>query len=181
MDIATRIANRIAIRIAAVLLFLAPAYAVSAATYQVDFSGGGGTVIGTFDAPLAGGNVSNFMVALSGVTFDTSTGVVTTFTYNPVINEFEYTSPGPFPSFTNSVNTPLCAAGGCFLEIYPDPTPGVPGDYLAIDALLNNIDAGTKYIIDPNPVMSPVPLPASVPLLAAGLVLLGWLGRRKKT
>ena len=151
-------------------------FSANAATFNIDFSGGASTVLGTFDAPLAGGAVTNFSVTLSGVTFDTSTGAATTFTYNPVINEFAYT--GGFASFTNSANNVLCPAGGCFLEIYPDPTPAIPGDYLAIDASLSNIDAGTKYLINPVPLIAPVPLPPALPVAFIALGFLFFLGKK---
>lgn len=145
---------------AAVLLVAAGA--ANAATFQIDFSVNGGMgVIGTFNAPTGGGVVSDFSVTLSGVTFDTQVGGGA-FEYDPTVNDF--TNWAAFPSYTNSAATGICAAGGCFLEIYPI-ADGTPGDYLAIDASLANIDDGTKYLIDP----SPVPLPASAAFLLAGL------------
>lgn len=148
-----------------------------AATFEIDFSNGGGTAIGTFDAPVGGGSVSNFSVTLSGVTFDTSLGSATTFDYDPTIVEFTYS--GGFASFTNSANYAACAPGECFLEIYPDPTP-IPGDYLAVDKLLNNLGPGTKYQIDPVPV-NPVPVPAGLALLLTALGGLAALAARRRT
>ncbi|MEM1273664.1 MAG: hypothetical protein AAGF88_07600 [Pseudomonadota bacterium] len=142
-------------------LFFATSMA-HAATFSVDFSVNGTMgVVGTFEAPATGGVVSNFSVTLSGVTFDTQVGGGA-FEYNPTVNDFENYS--AFPSYSNSVATGLCAIGACFLEIYPIGD-GTPGDYLAIDAALANIDDGTKYLIGP----SAIPLPASAALLLAAL------------
>ncbi len=145
-----------------------------AATYQVDFSVLGGLgVIGTFEAPLGGGPVSNLTVTLQGVTFDTQTSGGA-FDYDPAQGDFvNYTG---FPGFTNSVAAAACGAGACFLELYPLPGDPEPGDYLAIDADLNNIDDGTKYAILP---LLPVPLPPAVAGLAAGLGALLMLRRRR--
>jgi hypothetical protein len=143
-----------------------------AAVFSVDFSGGNGTVLGSFVAAPTGGPVSNFTVTLAGVTFDTFIGG--THDYDAAINEFTYT--GSFPAYTNSAAYPICGIGACFLEIYPDPDPVVPGDYLAIDADLNNIDAGTKYVIIPP---SPIPLPATAWLLLGGLATLSTAAWRR--
>lgn len=160
-------------------LFL-PGAAISA-TYQVDFSVlGSNNVIGTFQAPNGGGAVSNLMVTLSGVLFDTRTDAGGLFDYDPVAGDFvNYTA---FPTYTNSIANALCGVGLCLLQIYPNPNNVVPGDYLAVDANLNNIDDGTKYAVNPTPVSSPVPLPPAVGLLGAalsGLLLL--TGSRRKT
>jgi hypothetical protein len=148
-------------------------------TYGIDFSGGLGTVLGSFRAEATGGAVTNLTGTLSGVTFDTMLPGTTSFEYDPAINEFTYA--GAFPSFTNSGNYGICAAGGCFLEFYPDPDPLVPGDYLAVDALLNNIDAGTKYVIvPPSPGPAPIPLPGALGLLAGGIGALGLAAGRRR-
>lgn len=146
--------------------------AAYSATFQVDFSVNGTmSVLGTFNAPTIGGTVSDLEVTLSGVTFDTQIDGGA-FEYDPVANDFiNYTS---FPGFTNSVAAPICGIGACFLELYPIGD-GSPGDYLAIDAALANIDDGTRYLINP----SPVPLPAGAVLLLSALAGLGAALRRR--
>jgi hypothetical protein len=138
----------------------------SAATFQIDFSVSGTmSIFGSFEAPITGGLVTGFEVTLSGVTFDTQVSGGA-FEYDPVTNDFiNYTG---FPAFTNSVATALCGAGACGLELYPT-NDGSPGDYLAVDALLANIDDGTKYLIVP----PAIPLPATALLLLGALACIG--------
>ena len=162
---------------AAIVAFSAASNAI---TFEVDFSGGANTVIGTFETPMGGGVVSNLTVTLSGVTFDTPNPGGGVLSYIPGADDFTYA--GPFASFLNSTAVPgVCAVGGCFMEIYPDPDPFVPGDYLAIDESLTNIDAGTKYIINPVPIDAAVPVPASVLLLVTGVLLLPLIMRMRRS
>jgi len=159
--------------VAATLALPVPA---SAVTFGLDFSNGAGTAPGSFDAPLAGGAVTNLTATISGILFDTQLPGTTSFDYDPAINEFTYS--GSFPSFTNSLAYAICPPGQCFLEIYPDPDPLAPGDYLAVDKDLNNIDVGTKYVILPP---QPIPLPSALGVLGLGLGALTMLaGRRRR-
>lgn len=166
---------------AAALFVLAPGAALAVpALYDIDFSNGGGTAIGTFQAPVGGGLVTNLMVTLDGVHFDTMDSATTNFVYDTALNEFTWAT--ATPSFTNSVAVPgVCAALGCDLTLFPDPDPLVPGDYQAIDANLNNLGPGTKYSINPNPTAL-VPVPAALPLAASAFAALAALrfrgGRR---
>lgn len=157
--------------VVATALLAAPAGAV---TFGIDFSNGAGTALGTFNAPFDGGPVSGLTATISGVVFDVMNPGTTSFDYDPAINEFTYS--GAFPSYTNSAVYPICMPGECLLEIYPDPDPTVPGDYLAIDKDLNNIDAGTKYVIIPP---APIPLPPALGLMAAALGGLALAARRR--
>lgn len=147
----------------------------SAVTFQIDFSNGSGTDLGEFEASAAGGPVSGLTATIGGVFFDSMIPGTTSFDYDPAINEFTYS--GAFPSYTNSTPYPICGPGECFLEIYPDPDPLVPGDYLAIDKDLNNIGPGTKYVILPP---APIPLPPALGLLALGVGSLAFVGRKRR-
>lgn len=165
--------------VAAALFVLAPGAALAVpAIYEIDFSNGGGTAIGTFQAPVGGGPVTNLMVTLDGVHFDTMDSATTNFAYDLALNEFTWAT--ATPSFTNSVAVPgVCAALGCDLTLFPDPDPLVPGDYQAIDASLNNLGPGTKYSINPNPT-EVVPVPAALPLAATGLAFLAVMRLRRR-
>lgn len=140
--------------------------AVHSATFEIDFSVNGTMgILGTFQAPTLGGAVSDFEVTLSGVIFDTQINGGA-FEYDPVTNDF--TNFAGFPGFTNSMAAASCGIGACFLELYPIGD-GSPGDYLAVDAALANIDDGTRYLINP----APIPLPAGAALLLTALAGLG--------
>lgn len=164
---------------AAAFMIAAPVAALAVpAIYQIDFSNGGGTAIGTFQAPIGGGAVTNLMVTLDGVHFDTMDSATTNFVYDTAINEFTWAT--ATPSFTNSVAVPgVCLALGCDLTLFPDPDPLVPGDYQAVDANFNNLGPGTKYSINPAGTEI-VPVPAALPLAATGFGLLAILRARRK-
>lgn len=160
------------------LLVLAPVTAAAVpAIYEIDFSNGGGTAIGTFQAPVGGGPVTNLMVTLDGVHFDTMDSPTTNFVYDTGLNEFTWAT--ATPSFTNSAAVAgVCVAFGCDLTLFPDPDPLVPGDYQAIDQNFNNLGPGTKYAINPNPT-EVVPVPAALPLILTGMGVLAVLRARR--
>ncbi|MEM1130567.1 MAG: hypothetical protein AAGH83_08590 [Pseudomonadota bacterium] len=137
--------------------------------------------IGTFEAPLGGGLVSNLLIIQSGVLFDIRTDAGGPFTYDPTpgVNDFVGLSS---IDYTNSANYPgVCGPMQCAMTLFPLPgDPFVQGDIFAIDAMMNNIDEGTKYIIDPRPVGA-IPLPPAIAGLAAALGGLFALRRRRKT
>jgi len=151
---------------AAVLCVAVPGAAIAMpAIYEIDFSNGGGTAIGTFQAPIGGGAVTNLMVTLDGVHFGTMDSATTNFAYDAGLNEFTWAT--ATPSFTNSVAVAgVCVALGCDLTLFPDPTPAIPGDYQAVDENFNNLGPGTKYAINPQPT-EVVPVPAALPLVVS--------------
>ncbi len=163
---------------AAALLAMAPGAALAVpAIYDIDFSNGGGTAIGTFQAPVGGGPVTNLMVTLDGVHFDTMDSATTNLAYSIALNEFTWAT--ATPSFTNSVAVAgVCAASACDLTLFPDPDPLVPGDYQAIDQNFNNLGPGTKYSINPTPT-EVIPVPAALPLAATGVGILAFLRLRR--
>lgn len=153
-----------------------------AATFEI-FTGAS-NVIGTFEAPEAGGLVANLLIEQSGVIFDTRVDAGGAFDYDPLANDFR---PLTTIEYTNSVNYPgVCGPGACALVLFPLPDdPVTPGDIFAIDAALNNIDEGTRYLIDPIPIMGdppdlpPIPLPMPAGLLLGGLGSL-WVLRGRR-
>ncbi|MEV8467112.1 hypothetical protein AB0T83_10005 [Fluviibacterium sp. DFM31] len=146
-----------------------------AATFQIDFSlAGSNNIIGTFTAPAGGGTVSNLMVQMFNVLFDTRIDAGGPFDYDPAAGDFVNYS--AFPTYTNATGNATCAATQCTLQIYPLPNDPTPGDYLAVDGNLNNIDDGTKYAIS-GP--SPVPLPGAAGLMALALGGLAGLRLRR--
>ena len=162
----------------ALLLAIVPGAALAVpAIYEIDFSNGGGTAIGTFQAPVGGGLVTNLMVTLDGVHFDTMDSATTNFVYDTALNEFTWAT--ATPSFTNSAPVVgVCVAFGCDLTLFPDPDPLVPGDYQAIDQNFNNLGPGTKYAINPNPT-EVVPVPGALPLALTGMGVLTALRLRR--
>lgn len=147
--------------------------AAGAATFQITTDLPGLDPIGTFEAPESGGFVSDLSVEqMGGVVFDTRFDAGGPFSYDPVAVDFtDLTS----ISYTNSADFPgVCGPGDCLLTFFPLPDdPFEPGDLFAIDAFDNNIDTGTKYRIDPVPLVGDIP---PIPLPAAGWMLLAGLG-----
>ena len=79
-------------------------------------------------------------------------------------------------------------SGGVLTWSSVDPVTFAQGSTLDIDyddvhtaGLGGSAYSGATFTGSPIIPVAPVPLPASVPLLGAGLLALGWLGRRKTT
>jgi len=161
-------------------VIVAPA---GAATYQFDFGG----PTGTFEAPLGGGLISAFNITISNTTFDTIVADNTQPFYNPILNSFnglfdvEFRGAGQSTGAVfNSAPSASCLAGDlCVLELF-DTVGGTAAPEWAFQNItqLSNVSGGF-YAIDPVPV-SPVPLPAALPLFVGGLGLLSLFGGRRR-
>ena len=141
---------------------------VAAATYQITMAG----QTTTFDAPLAGGAISNLSVSVAGVIFDTPQAGGLAPVYDPIENDIQGAG-GLFGYFANSIAGPGCAIGTCLLE-FEDSNLGLPPKVWAVFPLINGtpgaVIASGSYTI--SSIDGVVPLPASVWLLGAGLAAL---------
>jgi hypothetical protein len=136
--------------------FQAPA---SAATFNIAFDAYIGTDgTGTFDAPITGGAVTNF-VATFGSTVFNNVIVPGTLSANLQSISLEIATTTP-PSLSNVLV--LFNIGG--INLWGD---------VSCSANRNCVAKGTYSI-------SEVPIPAALPLFATGLAAVGYLGRKRK-
>lgn len=154
----------------ATALAAALATPAGALTYSIDI---GGTVT-SFDAPAGGGAVSNFAATIAGVLFDTPDAGSTAPVYDPAENDINGAA-SLFGGFRNSVAAGPCLALGCVLS-FEDAIGNAPPRLWSMFPVLpfpDGVIAFGEYSI------APVPLPAGLPLLAAGAAALLALGRRR--
>jgi hypothetical protein len=160
-------------------LFAASISNAATVTFEIEIDG----VIGMFDAPDSGGLIESFSITLDGVTFDLLGTGTAAPTYDAVANDIRG-NPGTEGFIQNTVAGGVCAAMECVLGLEDSVDPGViPGLY-AIFPLDNGIPGGVtnsgEYSITPPDPVPAVPLPASLPLLLAGLGGLAISHKRKR-
>ncbi len=156
----------------------------SAASFGFDFGGG---IAGTFDAPVGGGPISAFLVAIGDTTFDTLPPGGDAPYYNPILNTFNGLMDVEFRGVSETTGrvfpgaaSATCPAGEtCVLELF-DTAGGTAAPEWAFQNLTLEINvAGGYYAIDPVPVGGEIPLPPALPLMLAGLAGLGLIARRR--
>lgn len=150
------------------ILLLMISGSANAASYDM-FSAGTSNLLGTFEAPAAGGEFTAISFSISGITFDVLGTGAQAPTYFLTDNDVDGMS-------ENSMASGICGVGECFLSFFTKAdamTPGewavdklVPGDYVHI--------TGGYYDIE----MSVVPLPSSLLLFGSALIGLGLVRRR---
>ncbi len=153
---------------AAVLL---PA-AAGAVTRNIDF----GSYETTFEAPEAGGAVSDLVAVLGGVTFDTPDPVDPPF-YNVATNDFSAEDGGIFSYYLGGAGCPVLVCVLEFEDAIDDMTPPVWAAFTLEMGFPGDVFASGYYVIS-SAGPAPVPLPAPLALLAAGLGGLMVLRRR---
>lgn len=156
--------------VAAVLGAAMPAHALM---FDV-FDSGSTALLGSFDAPGGGGQVSSATFEVAGITFDVidPTDVPE---YGPALSEL--TGPGGtiFANFFNSAAEGGCLSPGSCVLFFESENGGtyvyggINGD------TFENI-AGGFYEIAPQ--IAPIPLPAGGVLMLSGLAVLAWTRRR---
>lgn len=157
----------------AVVAFALCAGLAQAKTFNIDMNGQSTT----FDAPAAGGAISNFSITISGTTFDTLLPGVDTPTYNLADNDFKAADGGIFSYVTNSMAGPGCLVEDCLLEFEDRADPEIPPIWAAFSLTALEVFASGEYIIsDPDGV---VPLPPALVAMLGGLGLLWGVGRRR--
>lgn len=146
----------------------------SAATFNIEFdlasNGSGVDFIGTFDAPAGGGQLTavNFP-QIDGILYDTIDPSWVPATYNSVLNQL-----------SNVILDQLINLGGtgtaAILFVGNQWATGLYTQACVDERSCPAAIRGT-YAVS---AVSEVPLPAALPLLAAGLGALGFTGWRKK-
>lgn len=172
--------------VAAAVALASPALAV---TYNVH-EAGGATLLGSFDAPAAGGLLTAASFALEGGVFTTLAVGNSAPTYDAT-NNWVRGAAGPFGGIVNSIafdttefgsGDPIaCGIGKCIFSMTSSGGGGVPAEWY-----LDYVDGGAAaaialghYEIEAAPVPAPVPLPAAGLLLAGGVAGLFGLRRRR--
>lgn len=141
------------------------------ATFNIALGG----AAGVFTAPAAGGLVSAFALTRLGVTFDVPDAGSTAPNYRPAFNDFRGTGGGT-SGVRNSAAGGGCAVLDCALlleDTFPPGSPPFEWSILRISTL-ENLGFGEPYAI------SPIPLPAAGPALAAAFGLAGLLLTRRR-
>ena len=158
---------------AAVALALLPG-AAGAVTWNIHFGG----FQTTFEAPAGGGAVSGLVAVLGGVTFDTPDPADPPF-YNVASNDFSAEDGSIFSYY---LGTDGCPTAACVLEFenaIDDMTPPLWAAFPLEMGIPGTVFASGHYVISPaGP--SPVPLPAPLLLIAAGLGAIGLVGARRR-
>lgn len=153
-----------------------------AASFQITLAG---QTTG-FTAPATGGPVSDLLVTLGEVSFDTPVAGPTAPTYDPVDNDINGVDGALFGYMTNSAATGTCAAGDCLLEFEDaeaDAPPKLWAAFSEVDGIFDEFLGAGEYAIVPGETSGGpdgvVPLPAAGGLLAVGFGLLALTRRRR--
>jgi hypothetical protein len=143
----------------AAALLLAPTMA-AALTWNIDF----GSVETTFEAAAGGGPVTGLVVTLGGLEFNAPEAGGSAPVFDPVENHFEPIGGGLFSYYLNPAHSAL-------LEFETRVDPFTPPNWSVFDPQGGGVLAFGHYEI------SPIPLPASLMLMAAvigGFGLVRW-------
>lgn len=147
-----------------------------AATWNIDF----GSVEATFTAPAEGGLVSDLVVTLGGVTYDRAVPGFTAPSYDPVYNDFS--APGGGVSFSYWGSTLVgsgCPEALCLIEFEDRASPMIPPLWATNTVPFSSTLGNGHYDITPAAVgPAPIPVPAPLGLLVAGVAAIGLVRRR---
>lgn len=157
---------------AALSLLSAPA---EAATWTIDF----GSVETSFQAPVGGGPVTGLVVTLGGVIFDTPGTGDEAPVFDPVSNDFSGAGGGIFSYYLSALVGSGCPSDACLLEFENRVDPVTPPLWAAFPlemGIPGGVFASGSYLIAP----APIPLPASLGLMAAAAGALGLLAARRR-
>lgn len=162
--------------VVAVVMSLGLSVSAIAATFQIEMA----SQTTTFDAPLGGGGITGFSIAIGGVTFDTPEAGALSPVYDAVENDIQGIG-GLFGYFSNSLAGPGCAAGLCLLE-FEDSNMGMPPKLWAVFPLVMGFPGGViasgEYVITVPDAQIPLPAPAF--LLIGGIAALAATRARRK-
>lgn len=149
----------------------AAAVSADAATYQIKFFDGALNVIGTstFDATTIGGATTPFTIALSGIdTFTVTNGI---FAGLPAGVQGSSAANSTINNLPTSI-TFIASSLSIFTSTF-QWTANVTTNACAPSCVLSSANSKGTYSL------AAIPLPASIPLFAAGLAAVGFASRRK--
>lgn len=172
---------------AAVISCFGIATASMAETFNV-FEAGTTDLLGTFDAPVAGGLVTAGSFSVDGGVFDVPAGLANFPNYDAIDSVIRGVA-SSFGYFANSVayntvdvnsNAVTCGVFECILSFTDSAGGGVPAewylDYVPFIGAAAAIDFGFYEIAE----VAPVPLPAGGLLLLTGLGAGALLARKRR-
>ncbi|MBT8409577.1 MAG: hypothetical protein KJN93_08130 [Alphaproteobacteria bacterium] len=157
-------------------LAFAVAAPVQSATFQV-FESGSATLLGTFEAPQAGGALTAAAFVLEGGTFDALLGGAEAPVYDAG-NGWVTGAGGPFGGIANSLafntadlfaNPITCGIGECVFSMTSSGGGGAPAEWYLDYLPANPADAAPIDFGFYDVQLAPVPLPATALLLLAAL------------
>ncbi|MCB1364765.1 MAG: hypothetical protein KDK02_11625 [Rhodobacteraceae bacterium] len=164
---------------AALLALAAGTGGAAAATFNL-FEAGTTTLLGTFQAPGAGGAITAMSVTVAGITFDTLGTGTQAPSYDAADNDIGGTG-ASLGAVYNSAAVGICGVGECAFSFYPiyDFATPIPGEWYA-DKVFPLTDQQSISLGFYEVALAPIPVPATAFLQFSALGLAGALAWRRR-